>query len=368
LEVNTLKNKIHVSYGDNPQKMIFDVLSSIKIENFINKDALIGIKPNLVVAKPSTSGATTSPELLEGVIRYLKSKGFNNIVVLEGSWVGDKTSKAFEVCGYTKIAKNLNIPLIDLQKDTFTAHSVEGMKLNICDKVLELDYLINMPILKGHCQTKLTCALKNMKGCIPNKEKRRFHTMGLHKPIAYLNKAIKSDLIIVDGLMGDLNYEEGGNPVKMDRIIVGFDPVLIDSYAAGLLGYDIDEISYVKIAESIGVGSCLASKTQICELNENHNTQKIPHSREVERLSKYVEEKDACSACYGSLIHALGRLSEQEMLDKLREKVAIGQGYKGVKGKGIGVGNCTKGFEKNAPGCPPTARDIIKVLKQNTGS
>jgi hypothetical protein len=34
------------------------------------------------------------------------------------------------------------------------------------------------------------------------------------------------------------------------------------------------------------------------------------------------------------------------MLDKLREKVAIGQRYKGVKGKGIGVGNCTKGFEK----------------------
>lgn len=238
MEGNTLKNKIYVSYGDNPQKMIFDVLSSIKIEDFINKDALIGIKPNLVVAKPSSSGATTSPELVEGVVRYLKSKGFKNIAVLEGSWVGDRTSKAFEVCGYTKIAKILDIPLIDLQKDTYKACSVEGMELNICDKVLKLDYFINMPVLKGHCQTKITCALKNLKGCIPNKEKRRFHTMGLHKPIAYLNKAIKSDLIIVDGLMGDLNYEEGGNPVKMDRIIVGFDPVLIDSYAANLMGYD----------------------------------------------------------------------------------------------------------------------------------
>ena len=363
-----MNNKIYVSYGDNPQEMIFDLLSSIKIENFINKDALIGIKPNLVVAKPSTSGATTSPELLEGVIGYLNSKGFKNIAVLEGSWVGDKTSRAFEICGYTKIAKSLDIPLIDLQKDTYKTCSVEGMELNICDKVLKLDYLINMPVLKGHCQTKITCALKNMKGCIPNKEKRRFHAMGLHKPIAYLNKAVKSDLIIVDGLIGDLNYEEGGNPVKMDRIIVGFDPVLIDSYAASLMGYDPEEISYIKIAESIGVGSCLASKTQICEQNENHNTQKIPHSREIERLSKYVEEKDACSACYGSLIHALARLDEQEMLDKLREKVAIGQGYKRVKGKGIGVGNCTKGFEKYAPGCPPTAKDIINVLKQNTGS
>ena len=326
-----MNNKIYVSYGDNPQEMIFDLLSSIKIEDFINKDALIGIKPNLVVAKPSTSGATTSPELLEGVIRYLKSKGFENIVVLEGSWVGDRTSRAFEICGYTEIAKKFDVRLIDLQKDTYKTCSVEGMELNICNEALKLDYLINMPVLKGHCQTKITCALKNMKGCIPNKEKRRFHTMGLHKPIAYLNKAIKNDLIIVDGLIGDLNFEEGGNPVQMDRIIVGFDPVLIDSYVASLMGYDPEEISYIKIAESIGVGSRLTSKTQICELNEDYNTLKIPHSREIERLSKYVEEKDACSACYGSLIHALARLSEQGVLSKLREKVAIGQGYKRVK-------------------------------------
>ncbi|MGI5859854.1 MAG: DUF362 domain-containing protein [Tepidanaerobacteraceae bacterium] len=362
-----LKDKIYVRYGDNPKVMIKEVLSSLKIASHIKKDALIGIKPNLVVAKPSTSGATTSPELLEGVIEYLKSKGFKNIVIVEGSWVGDRTSRAFEVCGYTKISKTYDVPLIDLQKDTYKACSVEGIKLNICNEVLKLDYLINMPVLKGHCQTKMTCALKNLKGCIPNKEKRRFHTMGLHKPIAYLNKAIKSDLIIVDGLIGDLNFEEGGNPVQMDRVIVGFDPVLIDSYVASLMGYDPKEISYIKIAESIGVGSCLTSKTQICQLNEDYNTKKIPKSRKIERLSKYVEEKDACSACYGSLIHALARLNEQGILNKLKGKVSIGQGYKKVKGKGIGigVGNCTKGFEKNVPGCPPTAKDIINVLKQN---
>ena len=37
----------------------------------------------------------------------------------------------------------------------------------ICDSALALDFLINDPVLKGHCQTKITCALKNMKGLIP---------------------------------------------------------------------------------------------------------------------------------------------------------------------------------------------------------
>jgi hypothetical protein len=39
--------------------------------------------------------------------------------------------------------------------------------------------------------------------------------MGLHKPIAYLNKLVKQNLIIVDGLNGDLNFEEGGNPIHV---------------------------------------------------------------------------------------------------------------------------------------------------------
>lgn len=359
------RDKINIIYGNEAKKMIFDVLSKINIEDYIDKNALIAIKPNLVVAKPSTSGATTSPELVEGTVQYLKSKGFDNIIIMEGSWVGDRTSRAFEVCGYTQIARKYNVPLIDLQKDSYTTCYVDGMEINVCEQVLKVDYLINMPVLKGHCQTKITCALKNLKGCIPNSEKRRFHSMGLHKPIAYLNKAVKSHLIIVDGLMGDLDFEEGGNPVQMDRIIVGFDPVLIDSYVADLMGYDAEEITHIKIAKEIGVGNCLASSNQIYELNEDFNTRKIPRSRAVERLSKYVEERDACSACYGSLIHALARLDEQGLLRKLKGKICIGQGFKRVEGKGIGVGACTRYYEQNVPGCPPTAKDIIELLKKD---
>ena len=48
-----------------------------------------------------------------------------------------------------------------------------GMELSVCRCVQDFDYLINVPVLKGHCQTRVTCALKNMKGLIPNKEKRR---------------------------------------------------------------------------------------------------------------------------------------------------------------------------------------------------
>lgn len=55
-----------------------------------------------------------------------------------------------------------------------------------------------------------------MKGLIPNTEKRRFHALGLHKPIAHLNMGIHQDFIVVDNICGDLDFEDGGNPVVMN--------------------------------------------------------------------------------------------------------------------------------------------------------
>jgi len=111
------KGNIYVIYGDNPKSMVLDLLSKINPEKKILQHTSIGIKPNLVVARPSSSGATTSPELVEGIIEYLQSKGYKNICIMEGSWVGERTSRAFKICGYEDISRRYNVPLIDLQKD-----------------------------------------------------------------------------------------------------------------------------------------------------------------------------------------------------------------------------------------------------------
>lgn len=358
-----INNEIRIIYGDDPRSMVKEILNDVRPEEEIGRNALIGIKPNLVVAKPSSSGATTSPELVAGVIEYLKSKGYDRIVILEGSWVGERTAAAFKVCGYEELSKRYNVPLVDLQKDKYREFEADGISINICETVAKIDYLINMPVLKGHCQTGMTCALKNMKGCIPDFEKRRFHSMGLHKPIAYLNKMAGQNLIIVDGIAGDLNFEEGGNPVRMNRVIVGKDPVLIDSYASQLMGFGPEEIPYIGMAEKLGVGSSDLIHANIMELNRDHGIKKITSSRKAQQLARHICEDSACSACYGSLIHALERLDERGRLNRLQKKFYIGQNYKGKKFDGTGIGSCTSGFEKCVPGCPPKAIDIIKYVE-----
>ncbi|MEW6624119.1 MAG: DUF362 domain-containing protein [Bacillota bacterium] len=357
--------EIHVIYGDKPKEMVKKLLGEIKPEAGLPTGIIIGLKPNLVVAQPAELGATTSPEITAGIIEYFQEKGFLNLVILESSWLGDNTVKAFKECGYNELSQKYNVPLFDLKKDETIIEKVGDYSFKVCRKVKEVDYLINIPVLKAHCQTEITCALKNLKGCIPDSEKRRFHSTGLHKPIAYLNKVIKSDMIIVDGIRGDLTYEGGGNPVEMGRIIAGFDPVLVDSYVGELLGFHVDEIKHVKLAHEMGLGKLYGPEAKLIEMDKDKMPPiKLTPSRKVSYLSQWVVEDQACSPCYGSLIHALDKLNRKGKLKKFKGKIYIGRGFQESDLPEIGIGLCTKGFKTSLPGCPPKARDLVEFLEK----
>jgi len=206
--------------------------------------------------------------------------------------------------------------------------------------------------------------LKNLKGCIPDSEKRRFHTLGIHKPVAVLNVLIKTGYCVVDGICGDLTFEEGGNPVRSNRIIAGRDPLMVDSYCAELIGYHPDDIEYLSYGKKIGVGKYYSEDTRIIELNtENKSVVDVSSIDTASRYRGLINEDAACSACYSSLIFALQRLGGRVRSDVSKGKIHIGQGFKDKTGQGFGVGVCTKGFTKYVPGCPPKAVDIVKALK-----
>lgn len=358
------RNELLLYYGDDPVEMAQTVCEKAGLADLIgDTHRRIGLKPNLVLASPADSGATTHPGLLEGVIRYLKANGFGNLAILEGSWVGARTREAFRLCGYEELSRRTGVPLIDTQTDTSREIDCAGMPIRVCESALTLDFLINFPVIKGHCQTYLTCALKNLKGLIPNTEKRKFHSQGLHRPIAHLNAGLHQGFILCDGICGDLNFEEGGNPVYAGRVLAGRDPVLVDSYACALLGLPLSDVPYIKMAERLGVGSADLSGAHITELNRPLVRANVRQSRYVRELAAHAQEKDACSACYAALIHALEKLNDEGALRGLKDRVAIGQGFRGACGK-VGVGNCTAGFEKHLPGCPPTAADIRAFLKK----
>ena len=283
-------------YGEDYRELTIQLLSYCQLERRIpGKDIKIGIKPNLVSPSEASWGATTHPEVIAGIIEYLQEKGFSDIVILEGSWVGDRTEEAFHVCGYDTLTERYGVPFWDMQKDKSSERDCAGMMLKVCDKTQTIDFLINVPVLKGHCQTKMTCALKNMKGLIPNTEKRHFHACGLHKPIAHLNTYLHQDFIVVDHICGDLDFEDGGNPVVRNCIMAGCDPVLMDAYCCRLLHIPVEEVPYIGLSAQLGVGCGDASLAEITTIGEMTpwNDLDLPYASMVVELKDAVEEVDS---------------------------------------------------------------------------
>ena len=358
--------KIYITAGTEIRQMTREVLARAELAALIgDRHARIGVKPNLVVAKPADSGATTHPEIIAGILDYLQENGFDNLEVLEGSWVGDRTSAAVKVSGILKVCEDHGVPFYDLQKDKSSQVRMNGYKLNICDRALALDWLINVPVMKGHCQTNMTCALKNHKGLIPNSEKRRFHILGLTDPIAHLGAFFKNEFVVVDNICGDLDFEEGGNPVVMDRIFCGDDPVMIDAFVCRQMGFRLSDVPYIEKAARLRGSSTDLDDVELVVVNDAAVVSDRRPTGAAQRLARYTAPKDACSACFGSLIHALKRMEEDRVLPRNPSApVCIGQGYQGVGGE-IGVGRCTKDCDRHLGGCPPAAADIYDFLRDN---
>ncbi len=352
---------LYVNYNHEVLKGTLEALDASDLRNVVHPGMKVSIKPNLVLEKPPTSGATTHREVVEGIIRYLRDAGVQAIEVIESSWIGGDTKRAYRACGYGELER-YGVSLVDLKDDRVCKVDAGEYTFEVFRKAVETDFLINVPVLKAHCQTRLTCNLKNLKGCITDREKRRFHTMGLHRPIAYLNRAISTHFCVVDGICGDLTFEEGGNPVTRNMILAGKDPLLVDSYCAELLGYRVNDIEYLRIASDIAVGRAYDERAEVVELNREAKPPFVkPDEGLVKRLAGCVKEDGACSACYSALISALHQTGGLRQGGK-GERICIGQGFRGRSGS-VGCGNCTKGFDQYVKGCPPKAVDVVEFVR-----
>lgn len=351
-------SKIYQIYGQDAHDMTLKLLENMNAIQLVPQGGSVALKPNLVIADVPEGGAVTHAGVLSGCIEYFQGHGVTDISVIEGSWVGDETMRAMRRAGYDKVCQTYNVPFYDLKKDqTRQVKTAVGM-MDICCRALDAGLLVDLPVLKGHCQTLMTCALKNLKGCIPDKEKRRFHSMGLDRPIAALAGALKPGLIVVDSICGDLNFEEGGNPVQTNRMYAGTDPVQLDAYGAALMGLDTEEVPYIGLAQRCGAGKMAWSDKDVVALN--HPSEAASYAKPggmVARLTRNVHQDQACSACFANLVRALYAAGEPA------DDISIGQGFKGKAIEGIGIGACCAGAERCVMGCPPSAEAIVKMLQ-----
>jgi ferredoxin len=114
--------------------------------------------------------------------------------------------------------------------------------------------------MKTHCETGVTLSVKNLLGTISPQDRQAAHRTNIHKAIvdvySYFHKT-KKVVSVVDALYA-LEGRRGpitGNPVKMNLIVSGSDPLAVDSACVGIMGHEARAIPHLALAQEHDLGS-----------------------------------------------------------------------------------------------------------------
>jgi uncharacterized protein (DUF362 family) len=223
--------------------------------DFNNEIKNVVIKPNLCYYWDYSTGETTDPRIVSGVIDYVRKRLGNDlkIVIAEADASAMRTKYAFKILGYEKLAADKNVELANLSDGDIREQKIKvkdaEITLPINKILLEADLIINVPKLKTHNVVGLTCALKNMFGAIAKPRKYVYHNM-LSEVIVGANKIVRSDIVLVDGII-----VRGSSPKKLGVLLCGNNPLATDFVAAEIMGFNPKKIKYLRIAEREGIGS-----------------------------------------------------------------------------------------------------------------
>lgn len=220
------------------------------------------IKPNLCYYWDAATGYTTDPRVVVGIIDWVRERyGANiDIKVVEADASAMRTKYAFRILGYKKLTAKKKVELFNLSNDILVEKKVHVNHREISYKVPQLllksDFFVNVPKLKVMRATKITCAMKNIYGCIGSARKVVYHSF-LDEAIVGINKILHPNLTIVDGLVA-----LGCFPVKLGLIMASADVFSIDWIASQIMGYNPSKVRFLKVAmkEKLGNPNSIATR------------------------------------------------------------------------------------------------------------
>jgi len=231
------------------------------MSTFVQKGQKVLVKPNIGWDRTPEFAATTNPELIKRIIEHCFKAGAKEVYVFDhtiDNWVN-----CYKNSGIEKAAKNAGAKVVPANSESYyqEVNIPGGVKLKsikVHKMLLETDVFINVPVLKDHNSTRMTCAFKNMMGVVW--DRRFWHANNLHQCIAdYGLFEKKPQLNIIDCYNVMVKHGPQGvskeDVVQMKSQIITTDWVAGDAAAAKMLGVEIDKIEYLPIAYKTGLGN-----------------------------------------------------------------------------------------------------------------
>ena len=350
------------------------------------------LKPNILWAgtkKLPPYGVVTTSAMVDHLLHLLRERGCADITIGEGTIVnkemGSDTVRGYDWSGIGKVAKRYGVKLVDFNTQPFEEVRLDEIKVNISRWALESDFLINLPVLKAHRQTKISLGMKNLKGCLALSSKKAFHMHGLTRLIALLNTKIKTSLTIIDGIYG---LEKGpdflGTPHRTNLVIAGKDIYSCDLIGAMVIGMRPEEIEYLKEYASIQGRSLSLDGIEVTGESIDEVAHKFEWRLSYEDIFQQARIRgiriqdlgeSCCSGCM-VILSAFSAVFSKDNPGVALDGVEICMGRevraKGDSKKVFLLGNCAIATHKDLKqgikigGCPPPILNTVVTMVRNT--
>jgi uncharacterized protein (DUF362 family) len=262
----------------------------------------VALKPNATSGehfKDPDLGVGTHPVFVGGMVEYLKTHGArkNGLYIVEDPrdsddfnprhWIGTGYPEMAQSTGarlrsphsFYCVKKNVPKPLI---------HAVRNVSRYAVDPKT---ILFNVPKLKTHNLATTTLCLKNLMGLDDvfdrhycgqamkdlsyrddQQPKEEWMDLALHeawqeglaKRLADLAQVIQPALNVVEGVVGrdGTGFHRGRN-FSLGLVVAGINMVAVDSVASYLMGFDPQQVIYLKVAAQVSLGCNNLAKLQI---------------------------------------------------------------------------------------------------------
>jgi uncharacterized protein (DUF362 family) len=242
---------------DSIRDAIGDILDRLRLTNAqVGKRSLLKIN---AMSDELFPGRNTSPWVLDGALRGLQSRfPGTEFLIVDADVAGSRQfDRACERWGYHAIAKRRDVPVVNLSELPVATVSTSNPccpALEFPEIVLRADSIINLPVVKTHVLTGISCALKNHWGLLP-RLRYQFHPV-VNEVIVEINRQIRHTIAtIADGtICMEGSGPKTGVPRVCNVLIAGRDRVAVDAAVLEFMGMDPALAPHVSKADEAGIG------------------------------------------------------------------------------------------------------------------
>jgi uncharacterized protein (DUF362 family) len=261
---------IVISKGTAPAQITEAAIRALGgMSRFVSRGDVVLVKPNMAWDRKPELAATTNPEVVATLVRLSLEAGAKEVKVFDNPC--EDPRRAYVSSGIMAAAKGAGAKVSYMEERRFRQMDLKGEVLKtweIYQEAMEVDKVINCPILKHHSLAGTTMGMKNLMG-LTGGDRARMH-WHLDQAIVDLAAFFQPTLVVLDAIrILTANGPQGGSlkyVKQLNTVAASTDQVAIDALGARLFGLRPADMAHLPVAVKRGLGHMDLTKLRIKEV------------------------------------------------------------------------------------------------------